>query len=106
MKAQIPESSGSLGLGRLRPEYAGMLVCLGYFVLNAAFRAYSFSDNCPLGDQPGVVYNGTNCTALIKDFNGYCYQDSVQLTCCSACAAVYRPVQSKFGFYFFLRTFS
>ena len=70
-----------------------------YFVLNAAFRACSFSDNCPLGDRPGVVHEGTNCTALIKDFSGYCYQDFFQLTCCSACAAVYRPVQSKFSFF-------
>ena len=98
MKAQIPESSGSLGLGRLRPEYAGMLVCLGYFVLNAAFRACSFSDNCPLGDQPGVVYNGTNCTALIKEYSGYCYRDFFKSACCSACDAVYRPVQSKSSF--------
>lgn len=59
------------------------------------WRTFLPPDNCPFGDQPGLVFNNQTCAQMVSSYSGYCYQDVVLSRCCRSCANYYIGLQSK-----------
>ncbi|XP_025087246.1 cell wall protein DAN4-like isoform X2 [Pomacea canaliculata] len=57
-------------------------------------QAPSLDDNCPFGDQPGLVFNNQTCAQMVSSYSGYCYQDVVLSRCCRSCANYYIGLQN------------
>lgn len=51
-------------------------------------------DNCPLGDQPGIIspYAAT-CSAIITTSPSRCYGSSFVKNCCESCASIYTGIK-------------
>ncbi|XP_052790624.1 zinc metalloproteinase-disintegrin-like BjussuMP-1 isoform X2 [Mya arenaria] len=58
-------------------------------------RAPSVPDDCPYGDQPGVVTNGYTCAQIGTDAHKHrCYDAHTKKRCCASCAAVANNARS------------
>ena len=63
-------------------------------------------DNCPLGDQPGVLSDRSQtCADYVADNPYRCYPEIssyVSKSCCESCAAIYTGVQGVLLCIFYL----
>ncbi|ESO96342.1 hypothetical protein LOTGIDRAFT_174864 [Lottia gigantea] len=46
-------------------------------------------DLCPLGDEPGIVWNNYTCPEIAKNAPEQCYDDVTRMKCCLSCQKIH-----------------